>query len=289
MLLDCRDARIAVRQVPSCAPHTIGIAIPNVTPRDIARACRIPIAAAELWIISVHATPTRTPIKGLDTLSIILLKAGTSCRGATELLIMSIPIIMTEKPMTIVPMDFFLSSLANIKKTTLPMARKGVKEDGFSSCSQKEPPSEFKLSSHAVAVVPRFAPIITPSDWDTFIMPELTRPTVITVVTEDCTKMDSAVPKDHAATLFSVNLSIRVLSRPPASCVRVSLITFMPNMKSASPLSMPVTSSKICCPLIWCISFSYCRYYKGLSYFLTQPNLYYRITIPFVFGHCNVF
>ena len=160
--------------------------------------------------------------------------------------------------MTIVPMDFFLAVLANIRKTTLPMARNGVKEEGLSSWIQKDPPNEFKLSSHAVAVVPRLAPIMTPSAWDTFIMPELTRPTVMTVVTEDCTKTESTVPKDQAASRFSVILSIALLSWPPASCVRVSLITFIPNMKSASPLSIPVTNPKICCPLIFFVLISCC-------------------------------
>ena len=168
----------------------------------MARACRIPIAAAELWIIRVQAIPTRTPRKGFEKLSIIWLNAGTFCKGATALLIVSIPIIMTEKPTTIVPIDLFLSLFANIRKTTPPIARKGVKEEGLSSCSQKEPPREFKLSSHAVAVVPRFAAIITPTDCATVIMPEFTSPTVITVVTDDCTNTARPVP-NRASTITS--------------------------------------------------------------------------------------
>ena len=208
------------------------------------------MAAAELWIISVQAIPTSTPIKGLVTLNIILLKAGTFSSGATALLIISIPIIMTEKPTTIVPMDFFLSLLANIRKTTPPIARKGVKEEGLRSCSRNDPPKEFRLSSHAVAVVPRFAPIMTPTDWLTLMMPEFTRPTTMTVVTDDCTKTASPVPNSHPQMRFPVTFSMSPLSLPPASCVSVSLITFMPNMNSARPLSIPVTSSKICVPLM---------------------------------------
>ena len=161
------------------------------------------------------------------------------------------PIIMTEKPTTIVPTDLFFSPLANIRNTTPPIARKGVTEDGFRNSSQAEPPSEFKLSSHAVAVVPRLAPIMTPTDCMTVMILELTRPTTITVVTDDCTNTDKIVPKAHPAKRFAVILSMRPLSLPPASCVNVSLITFMPNMNSASPLSSPVINSNICLPLIF--------------------------------------
>ena len=77
LLLDPNDARIAVKQVPSCAPQTIGIAIPKVMPTDIDSACMIPIAAAELWISSVHKIPTPTPMTGLEKLRSISLKAGT--------------------------------------------------------------------------------------------------------------------------------------------------------------------------------------------------------------------
>ena len=172
------------------------------------------------------------------------------------MLIISIPIIMTEKPTTIVPIDLCFSPFANIRNTTPPIARKGVNDDGFRSCSQKEPPSEFKLSSHAVAVVPRFAPIITPADCVTVMIPEFTRPTTITVVTDDCTKTDRIVPNAHPAKRFAVILSMTPLSFPPASCVSVSLITFIPNMKSESPLSIPVTNAKICVPFIIIDSFT---------------------------------
>ena len=44
---------------------------------DIDSACMIPIAAAELWISSVHKIPTPTPMTGLEKLRSISLKAGT--------------------------------------------------------------------------------------------------------------------------------------------------------------------------------------------------------------------
>ena len=39
-----------------------------------------------------------------------------------------------------------------------------------------------RLKIQAVMVVPRFAPMMTPVAWDSFIMPELTKPTTMTVV-----------------------------------------------------------------------------------------------------------
>ena len=166
------------------------------------------------------------------------------------MLIVSMPIIITENPTTIVPIDLFLALLANIRYTTPPIARNGVNEEGLRSISRKDPPRELRLSSHAVAVVPRFAPIMTPTDCATVMISELTRPTVMTVVTDDWTNTARRVPKAHPAMRLPVSLSIAPLRLPPAICVNVSLITFMPNMNSASPLSIPVISSKICVPLI---------------------------------------
>ena len=47
-------------------------------------------------------------------------------------------------------------------------------------------PEEFiSLISHAVTVVPMLAPMMTLMDCDSFIMPELTKPTTMTVVAEE--------------------------------------------------------------------------------------------------------
>ena len=131
-----------------------------------------------------------------------------------------------------------------------PSARKGVMEEGFKSSSQIGPPSEFKLSSQAVAVVPRLAPITTLAACVTFMIPELTRPTVMTVVTEDCTNTARVVPKIQPLIRFSVILLIMPLRLPPAICDSAELIVFIPKIKRATPLIIPVTRLNICIKLI---------------------------------------
>ena len=65
-------------------------------------------------------------------------------------------------------------------------ARTGEKEDGFNNLSQIVLPSiPVSDKSHDVIVVPIFAPIIIPTDCDSFIIPEFTNPTTITVVADD--------------------------------------------------------------------------------------------------------
>ena len=75
---------------------------------------------------------------------------------------------------------------ANIKSPVPINARTGVKEVGFNNCINKLsleiPP---KLRSHAVTVVPIFAPMITVIDCFKVIIPEFTKPTTITVVAEE--------------------------------------------------------------------------------------------------------
>ena len=65
-------------------------------------------------------------------------------------------------------------------------ARTGVKELGLSSRNQtlelSMPP---RLRSHAVTVVPTFAPMMTLMAWRSVISPEFTKPTTIADVAED--------------------------------------------------------------------------------------------------------
>ena len=65
-------------------------------------------------------------------------------------------------------------------------ASTGVKDEGFSSCTQALPLSmPARLSSHAVTVVPTLAPMMTLMAWRRVISPEFTKPTTITVVAEE--------------------------------------------------------------------------------------------------------
>ena len=83
-------------------------------------------------------------------------------------------------------MSFFLLDSPNIRSTVPINASIGVKEVGFNSCMNKLsleiPP---RLNIHAVTVVPIFAPIITPIDCLSVIIPEFTKPTTITVVADE--------------------------------------------------------------------------------------------------------
>ena len=74
----------------------------------------------------------------------------------------SMPNIKVEKPKRMVPVSFFLLVFPNMKRTVPTVARMGVKDVGFNMRIKKlslEMP--LRLKSHAVTVVPTFAPIIT--------------------------------------------------------------------------------------------------------------------------------
>ena len=65
-------------------------------------------------------------------------------------------------------------------------ASTGVKEDGFNSLINRFPLSiPARLNSHAVTVVPTLAPIMTLMACFKVMIPELTKPTTMTVVAEE--------------------------------------------------------------------------------------------------------
>ena len=78
------------------------------------------------------------------------------------------------------------SFLEAIWIATPAMAKTGEKEVGFNNSNiMPVPLISAKLRIHAVIVVPTFAPKITPTALDKLIIPELTKPTTITVVAEE--------------------------------------------------------------------------------------------------------
>ena len=97
----------------------------------------------------------------------------------------SMPNISVAKPRRIRPVSFFLPFA--VRYSTMPItARIGVKDDGFNSCTNRlSPLMPDSDSSHAVTVVPMFAPIMTGMDCFRLRSPELTKPTTMTVVAED--------------------------------------------------------------------------------------------------------
>ena len=67
------------------------------------RACRIPTAAAEDWMMAVNTIPTRIPSTGLENFVSRLMNAGSSFRGMTALLMAVMPNIRIANPRRIAP------------------------------------------------------------------------------------------------------------------------------------------------------------------------------------------
>ena len=104
-LLTPMDDSIAVIQVPIFAPMTSGIAIPYVSFPVIEILWRIPIAAAELWMMPVTIAPDRTPRIGFLNAVIMDTKLSISLSGSIEEDIMVIPCIRIAKPKSIEPIS----------------------------------------------------------------------------------------------------------------------------------------------------------------------------------------
>ena len=122
------------------------------------------------------------------------------------------PMNRIPKPARMTPASFFLSFFANSsRKAPIPMST-GAKNSGF-----KTSPHSLMDTSHAVMVVPMFAPIITPTAWLNVRIPAFTKPTTMTVVAELLWMMAViTAPRRTPKSLLSVICpSIRFM-RPPA-------------------------------------------------------------------------
>ena len=211
-----------------------------------ASACRIPTEAAELWMMAVNRVATTRPSRGFCSPARIAVNSGICASGLTASLITTMPYMSMVKPTSTVPMLFCLSFLPTIIITTPMMARMGEKFSGFSIFSHILPlwmPERERI--HAVSVVPILAPKMTYSVWPNFIMPELTRPTSITVTAEeDCTAMVMAAPSSILTSGLAVIVFSSCSSFPPAIFSRLLDMTLMPNRKKARP-STSRSSAKI--------------------------------------------
>ena len=162
--------------------------------------------------------------------------SGTSASGSTAPLIVSIPNINTAKPTMISPMSFFFS-FPDIYKMTPMIARIGENDDGFNMRRKKfELSIPVRLNSQDVTVVPILAPIIMPIACESFIMPEFTNPTTITVVADD-DWMTAVTPAPSSTALigFDVRLSKIFSSLPPDIFSRPLPITLIPYKNIARP------------------------------------------------------
>ena len=124
-------------------------------------------------------------------------------------------------------------------------ARIGEKEEGLNSWTMPSPSRPASEMIQAVTVVPTLAPMMMPTAWVSFITPELTKPTTITVVAdEDWMTAVTASPRKNPLTGLEVSRSKIVLSLLPAARSRPWPMTDMPNKNRDSPPSM-VRKSKI--------------------------------------------
>ena len=89
---------------------------------------------------------------------------------------------------------------------------------------------------HVVTVVPMFEPMMTPMVWPNCMMPELTKPTSITVMAEeDWIAMVMTKPSSIAIQRLPVIFFSECSREPPATLRRPSDMTFIPKRKKASP------------------------------------------------------
>lgn len=86
-----------------------------------------------------------------------------------------------------------------------------------------------RLKIHEVTVVPILAPMMIPTTWDSFMIPEFTKPTTITVVAED-DWITAVTPIPRRTALMGLEVSVSRIrsSFPPATFASPSPIKFIP-------------------------------------------------------------
>ena len=178
-----------------------------------------------------------------------------------------IPESIMENPTRISPASFFFSFFTKNSQITPTAARTGAKAEGLHIRIQKLLPSRpQRLKIQAVTVVPTLAPIIIPAACVSFMIPELTNPTTITVVAaDDCSSPATPAPKSAALTELDAGFSSRRSSRPPDTFSILLPMSWMPYRKNASPpirLNIPKISiySSLCYSRVFsCFSIHYYR------------------------------
>ena len=133
-------------------------------------------------------------------------------------------------------MSFFLS-LPDMYMMIPISARIGEKAEGFNILIRKfELSIPVRLKSQDVTVVPMFAPMMIPIAWESFMIPEFTKPTTITVVAdEDWITAVTPAPSSTALNGFDVRLSKIRSNFPPDIFSRPPPITLIPYRNIARP------------------------------------------------------
>ena len=146
-----------------------------------ANVCKIPTDAEELWITAVITAPTIIPRIGfLPSVVKACAKIGASRYGLIASDIKLKPINRTPKPIKISATWRNFSFFENNRINAPTPISTGAKNSGFNIAAHS--PID---TSHAVIVVPMFAPIITPTACVKFKILALTKPTTITVVADE--------------------------------------------------------------------------------------------------------
>ena len=195
----------------------------------------MPTEAEELWMIAVITAPTSTPRTGLVNITIKSRKACSSARPLTASDICSIPNIRMPNPSR-------MEAVSRLRREAISMtmptkAMMGEKVEGLSSdISRLSLRMPVRDKIHAVIVVPMLAPITTGMAWRRCMMPELTKPTIITVVAEeDWITAVTPAPSSTPLTALSVSCSKTDFSRLPARFSKASPMTNMPYRNIARP------------------------------------------------------
>lgn len=152
-------------------------------------------------------------------------KANTSgllCKSGIEDFNKSSPIKRKAKPKINSPIDFLLLLDEKISGIAIPI-------NGIERTLIENFPNPNKEINQAVAVVPIFAPIITPIDCTKLSSPAFTKLTTITVVADDdCMSAVTKSPVSTPVTRFLVIADKIERNLFPASFCNPSLIIFIP-------------------------------------------------------------
>ena len=143
---------------------------------------------------------------------------GSFSRNSMESPMMSIPVISARKPRQMVPMPFLLSPLVNMNSTMPIVPMRGARVEGLKSLMRKLSPSKpLKERIQEVMVVPTLEPMMTPTACFNVMMPELTKPTTMTVVAdEDWITAVTPRPSRKPLNTLLLILARMVCSLPPA-------------------------------------------------------------------------
>ena len=145
-------------------------------------ACKIPMDAEEDWITAVTKMPMSRDTAGLEAAEMKCKNASFSFSGSIAELMVCIPLMSTEKASRISP-TFFWVCFRQKKYRTMPI--NAMKANTVAELKPPSPSTPARVSTQPVAVVPMLAPMTMPTALDSCIMPELTKPTTMTVVAED--------------------------------------------------------------------------------------------------------